>query len=558
MPSRHWWISVLQLDADYRAFLQAIEFRATEEENARGELDGDALVRGWNHAIKTYGPAALGRADRFYLLCVLLHRKDMFKPFFYARCREVEANTDGFLDLWAREHGKSSIITFAGSIQEILLDPEITIGVFSHTRPDAAKFLAQIKGELETNEELQQLYPDILYATPHKDSPLWSVEKGIVVRRRANPREATVEAHGVVETQPVGSHFRLMIFDDLVTPASVSTPEQVKKTTMMHALADNLGARGPDGLKRKWHIGTRYSFRDTYQDLLDRKSLKPRIYPATDDGTRDGNPVLLTPEAWAIVKRDQPTNVLAAQMLQNPAAGNEALFKKEWLRFLDIRPATLTVGIMCDPASSRKKGSDDTVIHVWGMDAARNRWLLDGYHHKMGLTERWQRIRDLHKKWVETPGVQIIKVGYERYGSTSDLEYFTERMEIERYPFEIVELAWPLEGPGSKYDRIQRLEPDFRQGKIYLAATSQVESANQAAMRAQAQAFRIFTPTRRMDHEGNAYGLNKKLLDEYLVYPYSAHDDGLDTASRWNDMDMHPPQIIDQRDLEPEYFADGI
>jgi hypothetical protein len=52
------------------------------------------------------------------------------------------------------------------------------------------------------------------------------------------------------------------------------------------------------------------------------------------------------------------------------------------------------------------------------------------------------------------PGVQLIRVGYERYGSTSDLEYFTERMEIEKNVFEIVELAWPLEGPGSKYDRI--------------------------------------------------------------------------------------------------------
>jgi phage terminase large subunit-like protein len=244
-------------------------------------------------------------------------------------------------------------------------------------------------------------------------------------------------------------------------------------------------------------------------------------------------------------------------MLLNPAAGNEAMFKREWLKFMDIRPATLTVAIMCDPASSRKKGSDNTVIHVWGMDVGRNRYLLDGYHHKMGLTERWTHIRDLRKKWTDTPGIQFIKVGYERYGSTSDLEYFTERMEIEKNFFEIVELAWPLEGPGSKYDRIQRLEPDFRQGKIYLASLPQTETKNQQTMREQGQAFRIYTPTRRLDHEGNAYSLNKKLLDEYLVYPYSAHDDGLDTASRWNDMEMRPPEIFDERDLEPECFVDG-
>jgi hypothetical protein len=175
----------------------------------------------------------------------------------------------------------------------------------------------------------------------------------------------------------------------------------------------------------------------------------------------------------------------------------------------------------------------------------------------MGLAERWVRIRDLRKKWADTPGVQLIKVGYERYGSTSDLEYFTERMDIEKNFFEIVELAWPLEGPGSKYDRIQRLEPDFRQGKVYLAAQHAEETRNQTLMRQQGQAFRIYTPTRRLDHEGNAYGLNKRLLDEYMFYPYSAHDDGLDTASRWNDMGMHPPEIIDERDLEPECFADG-
>jgi len=97
----------------------------------------------------------------------------------------------------------------------------------------------------------------------------------------------------------------------------------------------------------------------------------------------------------------------------------------------------------------------------------------------------------------------------------------------------------------------------FRQGKIYPAGQCTEETRNQTMMRQQGQAFRIYTPTRRSNHEGNAYGLNKKLLDEYVVYPYSAHDDGLDTASRWSDMDMHPPEIIDKRDLEPECFVDG-
>lgn len=538
---------MLSLPDAFRADLQSAPF--------------DAVCDLWEIIEKRYGiegKAWLGRNDRFYLLTRLLHRLDAVHPWLYARCREVEAEPDGCLDLWAREHYKSTIITFSGIIQEIIRDPEITIGIFSHTKPVARKFMLQIKQELESNADLKAVYPEIFYLDPKNESSKWSEEKGIVVRRKSNPKEATVEAHGLVDGQPTGAHFMLRVYDDVVTRESVSTPDQVNKTTSAWELSDNLGARGTQGQSRAWHVGTRYSFADTYQAIIDRNALTVRIYPATDNGLPDGKPVLLTPDAWADKKLKQGPATIACQMLQNPAAGNEAMFRKEWLSFIDIRPATLNVYIMVDPAHSKKKGSDNTAMSVIGIDASSNKFFLDGYRHKMGLRERWEALRGLRKVWMNQPGVQMVKVGYERYGMQADLEYFEEQMLRDKDAFEIHELNWTSDGAQAKDDRVQRLQPDFLSKKFYMAAVVTTETANQKRIREQGQAFRIFAPVKRRDHEGNIYSLNKGFLEEYLTYPFSAKKDLIDATSRIYDMDPVPPVIIDERMLEPDVYADGV
>jgi predicted phage terminase large subunit-like protein len=266
--------------------------------------------------------------DLYFLMRYGMDRPFMEHPWFFARCREVEANPDGYLDLWAREHGKSLTITIGKTIQDILINPEITIGIFSHTRPIAKSFLSVIKREFENNEKLKDWFCDVLYDNPEKQSDKWSLDAGIIVKRKSNPPECTVEAHGLVDGMPTGRHFQLRVYDDVVTGDSVSTAEQMQKTIDALDMSNNLGKIG--GKRRM--IGTRYKKNDAYEDYIKRGSVIPRIYPATDNGRADGNPVFFTEEQWEDKLQDMSPPIIASQMLQNPLAEDAVIFQPDWFQ----------------------------------------------------------------------------------------------------------------------------------------------------------------------------------------------------------------------------------
>lgn len=64
--------------------------------------------------------AELGRRDLFFLLTRIIGRKDMDQDWHFARCQEIQQKPDGMLDLWAREHYKSTIYNKAVSVLKYL------------------------------------------------------------------------------------------------------------------------------------------------------------------------------------------------------------------------------------------------------------------------------------------------------------------------------------------------------------------------------------------------------------------------------------------------------
>ncbi len=444
--------------------------------------------------------AELGKRDLFFLMTRLLGRADMDTDWLYARCAEVQTTPDNRLDLWAREHYKSTIITFGQTIRDILGNPERTFGIFSHSRPVAKGFLSQIKYEFERNLLLQRCYPDVLWSDPRRQAPRWSLDHGITVRRKGNPKEATVEAWGLVDGQPTGKHFTVLVYDDVVTRESVSTPEMIAKVTDCWALSLNLGARG--GARR--YIGTRYHFNDTYRTILERGAAVARIHAATADGTPEGEPVLLERRELEEKRRQMGPYVFGCQMLQNPRVDAVQGFREAWLTYWEVRESPgwrdMNRYIVVDPAGEKKQRSDYTVLLVIGLAQDGNYYLIDGVRDRLNLTERARWLFQLHRRY------RPLAVGYERYGMQADIEHIRYSMGERNYRFEITELGGRL----PKNDRIRKLVPLFERKGFLLP---------------------VRAPFR--DHEGVWRDVVREFVqEEYLAFPVAPHDDMLDCMAR--------------------------
>lgn len=455
----------------------------------------------------------LCRTDLFYLLTYMLNRLDVDREWLFQRCREVQNEPDGMLDLWARESYKSTILTYALTVQEILKNPEITIAIFSHTRPNAKGFLRQIKREFELNRSLQAIFDDILYDNPAKQAIKWSEDDGIIVKRASNPKESTIEAWGVVDGQPTGKHFALLIYDDIVTRESVTTPDMIEKTTDALALSFNLGAHGG----RRRFIGTRYHFNDTYRTLIERGTATPRIHPATHDGTPTGVPVFLTQEQLDAKRRDFGPYVFSSQMLQNPVADALQGFQRSWVRhYRGQVPDRINWYLLVDAANGKRKGNDYTSMWAVGLGDDQRMYCIPEVRDRLNLTERTKRLIALHRKY------RPIETRYEQYGMQADVQHILHVQEQERYRFEIVEVA----GPTSKDDRIKRLVPDFENGVIYL-------------------------PERHIvtDYEGKAHDLVHDFIEEEMIpFPVPLHDDMLDALARIEETEgKYMSSIIDKK-----------
>lgn len=455
--------------------------------------------------------------DIFFLSFFVLDQQFYYNDFAFNLCQRVSENP---WQLWlvARGHLKSLTITVAHNIQLILQNPNVAIAIPSYNLKTAKSFVRQLKIILESNTLLKAIFPDILYQNPATESPKWSEQEGLVVKRTTTRKEPTVMGFGLVDGQATGYHFDVLSFDDVVTQDSVTSSEMIAKTTERLQLADNIGM--PSTLKK--YCGTRYHYFDTYATV--QKVTPTTVIPATDNGELDGNPVFLTKEELDKKLKEQGRYIFSAQMLLKPVAKEDQTFHLEDFRYYEELPR-VNYYIACDPANTKSKKSDFTAYLVFGFSEDRKVYLVDGVHDKLNLAQRYSVLKALNERY------KPLVIGYEKYGLQADVDFFRMENAKTGYYMPISEMG----GSVSKEDRILRLASLFERKDLLFPRHLPY--------------VRVF---------GNEpIDIVNNLQMELMAFPFAEHDDLSDCLSRCFDIFLNKPEAQKQTITEHDTHTAG-
>ncbi len=543
--------------------------------------------------------ALLCKIDRVYLALTVAKGDEealmriATNDWLFKRCREVQRNPDSHLDLWPRAHYKSTIITKLGIMQELLINPKLTVLIITYTNKFALEVLSFIKKTFEFNDDLKDLFPDILYKNPQKEAPAGTwMQNQIYLKPNVSGNAASVAYSAIGGSQKTGYHAQLRVYDDAVTDKSVTTVDNREKTVRYINQSKNLGSPGQP-IDREWFVGTRYHQDDAYAYLISRGAVIPRIYTATHNGKLDGKLVFLSEDEWKKKYLTQDDYTLSCQQFMNPTLLSKSSFQVKYLKPYNMIPPC-HIFIFVDPATTKNKNSDYTSIAVIGLrprpttgtstvsymtDKQKTmnleKYLLDGVRDRMNLSETWDALKGMYLKWEEFLSLYgnnkyTINVYYEKYGQQRDTEVLKTLQERDGIHFDI-NIVGGNQSP--KEDRIGRLIPDLKVGNFkipyfvekfgdisswrvsetstdYFEMTYHKEPLKKDG-KDRFEKYEEFIENGTYDfsiQERKCYPIVKKgtdglkydytlhFLDEYVNFPSGKHDDILDSISRIYDV----------------------
>lgn len=433
----------------------------------------------------------LCKTDLYAFAKTMCGYSDLSDTFHRPMCDFMQAHPAQYA-LWlvSRDHFKTSLLTIARNAQRVLNNPQGAILIASNKAENAEGMLSELKGHL-ANPLLVELFPEILYADPNRESEKWT-NSAIVVKRKKRTKEATVETIGA-EGELTSKHYDHITFDDLVGFENSQTREQLQKTIKWWRTAQSL--LKPTASQDI--VGTPWAHGDLYAAIIaDWRAGKFKMQPwrqpcfltkhpgtirldvrgnmLPDEYVTDAQGRMLPafPERYTLEKLKEKKALLeapewAAQWILNPNDEETAVFPRSKARIVrrDMipDPATLWCAMAIDPAISTKAWADYSAIAVVGFDSHGLMYVLDLRRGRWSEDELVNQAYDAYRR---TPG--IVALGIEALGFQKI--YRREFMRAGEKRGYLPLTALERDTKVGKSTRIRSLRPYWNNGEMILAA----------------------------------------------------------------------------------------
>jgi phage terminase large subunit-like protein len=476
-----------------------------------------------------------GLNDLHFLCKQILKYQDLTEEdgFHGDYCKHLQDESKNFkLTLSPRGSLKSSIGTIGGSIRDIIRNPNVRILLASENFAISVKFLSEIKGHLEKNDEFINLYGNL------RGKDTWAKHE-ITVKTRTSWKASPTIACAGIDVTKVGMHYDVIRVDDPHSDQNTTSQDQIDKVIRWYKLLLSLldpggylyitgtiwhygdlynyiinkeRERVEAGFKKRFKIFKRDSFIGTTEELVNDKITSDKcLWPER-----------LGPEFLKEQYLEQGPYIFSCQYRLNPIDDENAIFKRSWLKtyYPDELPKNVTVYSTIDPMRN-EEGTDWLSIVTGAMDENWIFYLLDIRRIKADEHDTVEEMYSVYNNY------KPLKMGIETVAWQESFYKYVTMLQImrgKRLPVSELKTDTRV----TKRLRIKSMVPYFKAGL-----------------------YKIPSLDGTVD---NLKGNMAILVDELTRYPKTTNDDCVDALAYMNQLTRRPGVIKILKRLHPGSF----
>lgn len=376
---------------------------------------------------------------------VLGYNYDTFQATAFALQRSTKKN----LILAPRGFGKSTALTVAVIVLEVLMNPNIRILIGSKSDKQARGFLDEAKQCLQKERLIE-----IFGIQGGEKITVWNEDAINVLGRTIAAKEKTVTALGSGGSV-TSRHFDLIIADDLVDNKNSRTTLQRRELHKFfyQTLRPCLEPKG-----RMYVLGTRYHPDDLYNWLMTKDpefNITTFIIPALVDGESQ-YPERYETEELLSLRTSMGTIFFDSQLMLNTDSMRGEIFKYDYFKWYSKLPPRLRIFAAADLALGKKTQHDFFAIVVLGYDDNENIFILDTYAGKISLEQQNKMILHYHEK--HDPILFGIEANAYQGAKIEELKKTPEGKHVR---------AVPIFTREDKVTRAQKFAVYYERGEVY-------------------------------------------------------------------------------------------